>query len=184
MLMTCIACIASLIESMLIACIASHSMHVIASIAMGSILTPFIGTPPGPPRAPGGGNFRGREIPGTPRGARAPRPPGARGPKWAVPGLYILFFLLLRGVSGGCTFGPPGTPRGAKKCTFFWVFNNSPSRDKILGQFLGPPRDTQSGAPARGTPMDPQIGPMVGSPSWGWEGLPSHTHPSGDPSPR
>ena len=138
MLMTCIACIASLIESMLIACIASHSMHVIASIAMGSILTPFIGTPPGPPRAPGGGNFRGREIPGTPRGARAPRPPGARGPKWAVPGLYILFFLLLRGVSGGCTFGPPGTPRGAKKCTFFWVFNNSPSRDS-LGPFFPPP---------------------------------------------
>jgi len=27
---------------------------------------------------------------------------------------------------------PGGPPGGAKKCTFFWVFNNSPSRDRIL----------------------------------------------------
>ena len=25
--------------------------------------------------------------------------------------------------------GPPGGPRGGSRCTFFWVFNNSPSRD-------------------------------------------------------
>ena len=34
---------------------------------------------------------------------------------------------------------PPGTPRPGprvhKKCTFFWVFNNSPSRDSLVGFF-------------------------------------------------
>ena len=30
-----------------------------------------------------------------------------------------------------------GTPKNPKKCTFFWVFNNSPSRDS-LGPFFGP----------------------------------------------
>jgi len=39
---------------------------------------------------------------------------------------------------------PPGRgapPGGAKKCTFFWVFNNSPSRDKsedFFFHFFGP----------------------------------------------
>ena len=37
--------------------------------------------------------------------------------------------------------GPQGgPPRGAKKCTFFWVFNNSPSRDKNLDFFHPPGR--------------------------------------------
>lgn len=34
---------------------------------------------------------------------------------------------------------PPGTPRPGprvhKKCTFFWVFNNSPSRDSLVAFF-------------------------------------------------
>ena len=34
---------------------------------------------------------------------------------------------------------PGGVPRVHKKCTFFWVFNNSPSRDS-LAAFFGLPR--------------------------------------------
>ena len=30
----------------------------------------------------------------------------------------------------GGSRGPPGQPPGPPECTFFWVFNNSPSRDK------------------------------------------------------
>ena len=33
--------------------------------------------------------------------------------------------------------GLPGAPRGRARCTFFWVFNNSPSRDS-----RNPPRTT------------------------------------------
>ena len=39
---------------------------------------------------------------------------------------------------------PPGGPRGGSRCTFFWVFNNSPSRDS-----RNPPRGF-SGVPHRG----------------------------------
>ena len=31
---------------------------------------------------------------------------------------------------------PGGAPRVHKKCTFFWVFNNSPSRDRIRAFFF------------------------------------------------
>ena len=31
--------------------------------------------------------------------------------------------------------GFSGTPKKAKKCTFFWVFNNSPSRDSLVPFF-------------------------------------------------
>ena len=32
--------------------------------------------------------------------------------------------------------GAPGGPRGAPGCTFFWVFNNSPSRDRFFGFYV------------------------------------------------
>ena len=49
--------------------------------------------------------------------------------------------------------GLPGAPRGRARCTFFWVFNNSPSRDKNLDIFR-PPREGQNRGlwgPRRGT---------------------------------
>ena len=103
----------------------------------------FRGGAPGAPPA-------GR--PGRPRGGRksAPREAPNRAHFGTVfLGLSYYFVLEMgvpggsrRGTPGGCIFGPPGrgAPRGAKKCTFFWVFNNSPSRDS-LGPFFGPPRD-------------------------------------------
>ena len=119
--------------------------------------------PPGGP--PGRGPGRGKIFPrGRPRAGAARAPPGAPrappgrppghppgGPVWGPnPGLLYMYLYYPggsdpppRGAVRGCTFGPPGgaPPRGAKKCTFFWVFNNSPSRDS-LGPFFGPPRDT------------------------------------------
>ena len=59
-----------------------------------------------------------------------PKRGSQEGPKMGTPG----------GPPGG---SPPGPARGGKKCTFFWVFNNSPSRDS-LGPFFplfSPPRD-------------------------------------------
>merc|ERR1712240_676060 len=57
--------------------------------------------------------------------------------------------------------GPPWGGRaagGAKKCTFFWVFNNSPSRDNLKFFFpRGPPRD-----PHFGPPRTPHFGPPPG----------------------
>ena len=120
------------------------------------------GTPPGTPggRAPGAPPGRAREISGpgpgrapgargAPRGPRRgpfrdPRPGPQFGPLW---GPYIYIFIVLDPPPGGPSGvhfvppqgGPGGPPaRGAKKCTFFWVFNNSPSRDS-LGPFFPPP---------------------------------------------
>ena len=120
---------------------------------------PLRGPPGGPPRGPG----PGARAPGPGPGPRAPpgrpgRPPGAprgppgdpppEGPKWALSGGYYIVICITqggpRGPPGGALLGPPGggppggPPRGAKKCTFFWVFNNSPSRDS-LGHFFRPP---------------------------------------------
>ena len=88
--------------------------------------------PGGPPRAPRPGG-----PPGAPGGPPGPPP----GPPSGAP--YIYYFVLLRGVPRGVPPGAPrgGPPGGAKKCTFFWVFNNSPSRDKNLVFF--PPGDTR-----------------------------------------
>jgi len=72
-------------------------------------------------------------------------------PFWGVPG----------GVPGDPPWGPPwggppgGPPGGGKKCTFFWVFNNSPSRDS-----LGPP-EAPPGTPP-GPPWDGGNPPMHG----------------------
>ena len=122
------------------------------------------------PGAPGGAR------PGGPRGAReisrargapgAGAPGGPRGAQNGAPedpqngpflGPIIILFVLKRGVQGGyplgalCPGGPPG-PRGAKKCTFFWVFNNSPSRDSF-GPFFGtPPEGHFGGYPGQGLP--------------------------------
>ena len=70
------------------------------------------------------------------------------GPFWSPSGgLYIYYFVLQTPLFGGSARGrflpplgtplggPPGDPPGGKKCTFFWVFNNSPSRDS-LGPFF------------------------------------------------
>ena len=138
MLMTCIACIASLIESMLIACIASHSMHVIASIAMGSILTPFIGTPPGPPGRPageisGGGKFRGRP------GARAPPGPRAPGAQNGPFRAYIYCFSYYSGgFLGGALLAPPGPPGGQKSAHFFGYLITLPV-GTVWALFFHPP---------------------------------------------
>ena len=39
--------------------------------------------------------------------------------------------------NGGPGRPGPGTLENPKKCTFCWVFNNSPSRDKIRTRFFG-----------------------------------------------
>ena len=116
---------------------------------------------PGGPRGRPGGNFRPRGAPG-PGGPGGP--PGGQnrapaGPlEWALFGPFSYIICITqggsRGVPPGCTIwprGPPG-PRGAKKCTFFWVFNNSPSRDSFLG-FFGPPgQGPRTGYPGQDRP--------------------------------
>ena len=69
--------------------------------------------------------------------------------------------------------GPPWGGRaagGAKKCTFFWVFNNSPSRDNLKFFFpRGPPRD-----PHFGPPPDPPFWAPPGTcldQGWVWRGV-------------
>ena len=56
---------------------------------------------------------------------------------------YILYYRppLWGGPPGVPFLAPRGAPppRGAKKCTFFWVFNNSPSRDSLGPLFWPPP---------------------------------------------
>ena len=92
--------------------------------------------PPGPPGAKfppslhGGGFSAPRGPPGgAPRGA--PRDP----PKWPI---LALFPFPTNTIGGSWGVGQNGPPGGAKKCTFFVVLNNSPSRDS-LGPFFGPP---------------------------------------------
>ena len=114
--------------------------------------------PGGAPRPPAPGAPPG--APGRPRDA--PGRPPVRGPVWARFRDYIYIILYYSGgiwaPAWGCTFvppaGPPGGPPrgGAKKCTFFWVFNNSPSRDSLV-----PPRDT------RGTVWDTGYGVIPGA---------------------
>ena len=106
-----------------------------------------------PQNDPQNGPFLGGEKKGKksrifgPRGA----PPGGpkkgppEGPKWGQNRPISLY----PGIRG-----TPRGPRGAKKCTFFWVFNNSPSRDKNWAflAFFGPPKK----------------GPFWGYPGGGW----------------
>ena len=122
---------------------------------------------PGGPRGARGGKFPA-PGPGAPRAPRGPpggqnRAPGGpqNGPLF---GAYIYTICTRKGGPGGvppgCTGdprGPPG-PRGAKKCTFFWVFNNSPSRDSF-GPFFGPPRDPPKwGYPGQGRSIGHPVG--------------------------
>ena len=103
---------------------------------------PQPGTPPGAPRGPGK-KFRKFPARGPPGPGPPGGPPGApRGPLRGPPAggpIYILF-IHKRGPGGAPPGGPPGgaPPGGGKMCTFFWVFNNSPSRDKNWTFF--PPR--------------------------------------------
>ena len=115
------------------------------------------GGPRGPPGAP-----PGPPAPGAPRGP--PGPPGrgpGRDPQMA-PFLGQLYYILYySGGVFGAPFGAPrggaprgGPPGGAKKCTFFWVFNNSPSRDSF-----GPPENPGGpGGPSRGPPKRGVLG--------------------------
>ena len=131
------------------------------------------GRPPGPGRPPPGG------APGTPREAPREAPPGP--PFGARFGAYIYGFRTSYPPDGGpqgVHFGTPreaprGPPRGgAKKCTFFWVFNNSPSRDSL--GLPGGPGDTPAGppilAPIRGTCggqcLWDRLTPRVACPRW------------------
>ena len=83
-------------------------------------------------------------------------------------------FGLRTGGPGTPLAGPPQTPaqgvpgRGAKKCTFLRVFNNSPSRDRSL-PFFGSGQDPHPGTGPRpwgGTPRPPEnrIPPGAASP--------------------
>ena len=105
----------------------------------------------GPPRA--GGPAPGPPGPGGPRGPPGRGPPGGPPgpppgpPFWGPTGPIYYYFINKRGSPGGSPGGcPRGGPRGAKKCTFFWVFNNSPSRDKNLGFFHPPGRGQNGGS--------------------------------------
>ena len=125
--------------------------------SMNPLDTP-IGHPPG-----GGPGGRTPETPGGPPGGenfRPPpgRPPGPRGPKngpkndpkndpFLDPkiGLSTKDLVFDWGISRALFWAPRGPPPlggargGAKKCTFFWVFNNSPSRDSFGTLFRTPP---------------------------------------------
>ena len=127
----------------------------------GASGTPLRDPPPGAPPAPRKfpGRAPGGPRPGPPRGAPRGPPGGPPGAPQGTPkmgpfgALYTLFSIIEGGSWGGTPQGPSGAPRGvppggAKKCTFFWVFNNSPSRDKNLDFFRGP----KSAPPAQGAP--------------------------------
>ena len=109
---------------------------------LGNTNTYIIAPDWGPRRGlPGGAPGGARGRPGTPRRGLPGTP--QNGPFLGP--IYTIFYITdppFWGSPPGCTFGPPGArdPRGAKKCTFFWVFNNSPSRDS-LGTPRGTPRD-------------------------------------------
>ena len=138
--------------------------------------------PPGggsPRPGQGPGNFP--EIPEIPPPARgAPGGPKSAqnraeiwpqigpkiGPFWTRFWRPIYILLYYRNPPRGARFDPPfgvhfgaprggppgGPPGGAKKCTFFWVFNNSPSRDS-LSPFFAPP-------------ILGQFGTVWGTPPW------------------
>ena len=79
------------------------------------------GVPPRPRVTLGGTHPYGAGIAtgrGVPWGYPPGHPPGPPTPDPGGPG------------GPGGSRGPPGQPPGPPECTFFWVFNNSPSRDK------------------------------------------------------
>jgi len=86
---------------------------------MGSILTPFIGTPPGPPRAPGRGKFPGAGNSGDAPGRARPPAPGRPGPKMGRSGPIYIVFLITQGGFWGVHFWPPRDPPGGKKVHIF-----------------------------------------------------------------
>ena len=107
-----------------------------------------------PARGPWGSIWGlGGTPPQTPPGALPGHPP-PRGVRRGVPGGYR-----------GGPRDPPG-PRGAKKCTFFWVFNNSPSRDKDGTLFWDKFRLRWDSSASPNDPGTPYGGPLWGPP-WG-----------------
>ena len=109
---------------------------------MRSILTPFIGFPPGPPRGPRTGetpgNFRGGKIRGRagPPGPPGPRAPGAQ--KWAIPGHIYCISYYSGGFPGGALLAPPGPPGGQKSAHFFGYLITLPV-GTVWATFFHPP---------------------------------------------
>ena len=139
--------------------------------------TPLRDPPGGPPRGGprgGGGGPGGPPAPGgpgAPRGAKFR--PRAHGPKFGRFRAKMVLFYSIGTPLGPPVGGPPWGGRaagGAKKCTFFWVFNNSPSRDNLKFFFpRGPPRD-----PHFGPPPDPPFWAPPGTcldQGWVWRGV-------------
>ena len=112
-------------------------------------------------------NFPGPGGPGPARPGRpargspgAPGTPPRNGPFWAL----IMVYLFRNGVNPPPRRDPARVhfwhpPGGCKKCTFFWVFNNSPSRDSLVTFFRffrsrgvpgNPPKPPPGTPPRRG----------------------------------
>ena len=109
---------------------------------MRSILTPFIGFPPGPPGAPG--QARPREISGggksgDARGPPGPPAPGRPGPKnGPFRAIYIVFLITQGGFRGGALLAPPGPPGGQKSAHFFGYLITLPV-GTVWATFFHPP---------------------------------------------
>ena len=103
------------------------------------------------------------------------RPP-KKDPFWRHIYMFYITNPPKRGSQEGSKMDPPRGPprgvprgpvRGGKKCTFFWVFNNSPSRDS-LGHFFAPPGTAplgQDGGSTVGSVLIPGVAcpsPMAG----------------------
>ena len=146
------------------------------------------GAPPGRGRKSGSRKFPeispgragpGRAGPGTPRGPGRGAPEMC--PKWTLFGPYYTLFSAFEppfwgGPQGVPFLGSPGCPRGRKKCTFFWVFNNSPSRDSLghffptpfLGGYPGDRGDTPIWAVLMGSNGAMEPPPCAASCAWDW----------------
>ena len=101
------------------------------------------------------------------------RPP-KKDPFWRHIYMFYITNPPKRGSQEGSKMDPPGGPprgvprgpaRGGKKCTFFWVFNNSPSRDS-LGPFFPPPGQAGFGTVWRAPPGGVFIAPYGVAVPW------------------
>ena len=96
---------------------------------------PSPGTPQKPPKNPLFRPLPGTPISGVPAGAKFATPGfsgfSARGGPGGFRGPYMY-----------CINRILGKTPGAQKCTFSWVFNNSPIRDTFLDSFWSNPKST------------------------------------------
>ena len=156
---------------------------------------PNPGSGRGPPRgAPGRAGGPGRPDPDfRPRAPRAKNghfwPFSVRTGKWPFLAIFPILFLLVGGqvakmgpFSGSGAGGPilAARRRDRKKCTFRWVFNNSPSRDRFRtpgfwdkihgGRVSGPAGRLLTLSTCRGLRRPLEGGPHLGAPRvqmWG-----------------